>query len=289
MRTTNTAKIIRGALLTFFLVFAIFPLYWIVLTSLKDTKEIFTFPLIYFPSELSFESYGKLFQITDFALYIGNSFFVTILGSVGSLAFAVFSGYALSRCGFSKLKNKLLLVLYITQMVPTFLFMTPLYLMVAGVRGTDNLSMLAVVYMATNLSFGTIMSKSFFDRLPASIEESALVDGCSAIQALFQITIPLMKPALAAIFSFSFVGIWNELFMAVLFLNNPNKTTVAVALNSFISKAGVNWDVLSAGIVIALLPTMIIFAIAQKHIVAGLTDGGVKGQSFIRLLRRTYG
>ena len=88
---------------------------------------------------------------------------------------------------------------------------------------------------------------------------------------------PLTLPGVVAIFSFSFVNIWNELFLAVIFISSESKMTIPVALNSFISKSGVSWDVMSAGLVVALLPTIVIFAFCQKYIIAGLTDGGVKG------------
>lgn len=190
---------------------------------------------------------------------------------------SIFSGYASSRFPHKKGKNSLLLLLYFTQMVPPFILMTPLYTMMVKVRGVDNLFVLSIVYMVTVLAFCSIMAKSFFDRIPASLEEAAEIDGCTNMQALFRIILPLMAPGLAAIFSFAFVNIWNELFIAVLFISSPDKMTVPVALNSFISKAGISWDVMSAGLVMALLPTMIIFAFGQRFIVSGLTEGGVKG------------
>jgi len=267
----------RFVALALFLVFALLPLVWIVITSLKDPKEIFTFPLVYIPGKISFVSYQKLFRFNNFGLYFRNSLIVTVLGSLGSLLMAVFSGYALSRYKKHALKSKVLLVLYFSQMIPSFLLMTPLYIMIAKLGGLDKLWVLAIVYIATTLSFNTIMSKSFFDRIPVSIEEAAMVDGCTTSQSLFRIVIPMMAPGLAAIFSFSFVNIWNELFLAVMFLSDPAKTTIPVALNSFISKAGISWDILSAGLVVSLLPTMIVFAFGQKYIVVGLTEGGVKG------------
>lgn len=267
----------RFVALALFLVFALMPLVWIVITSLKDPKEIFTFPLVYIPGKISFVSYQKLFRFNNFGQYFRNSLIVTVLGSLGSLLMAVFSGYALSRYKKHALKGKVLLVLYFSQMIPSFLLMTPLYIMIAKLGGLDKLLVLAIVYIATTLSFNTIMSKSFFDRIPISIEEAAMVDGCTTSQLLFRIVIPMMAPGLAAIFSFSFVNIWNELFLAVMFLSDPAKTTIPVALNSFISKAGISWDILSAGLVVSLLPTMIVFAFGQKYIVAGLTEGGVKG------------
>jgi multiple sugar transport system permease protein len=120
------------------------------------------------------------------------------------------------------------------------------------------------------------MSKGFFERIPVSMEEAGLIDGCTKIGVLFRITVPMMLPGIAALFSFSFVNNWNELFTAALFLDSDKKMTVPVALYSFVSKAGIQWNVLGAGIIVALFPTMIVFAFAQKYIIAGLTQGAVK-------------
>jgi multiple sugar transport system permease protein len=162
-------------------------------------------------------------------------------------------------------------------MVPSFILMAPLFFTLSKLRLTNDRVVLAVVYAATTIAFGAIMAKSFFDHIPASIEEAALIDGCDPVNALFRVILPISLPGLVAIFSFAFVNIWNELFLAVMLISSDRKMTVPVALNSFISKAGVSWDIMSAGIVVALIPTMVIFAIGQKYIVAGLTEGGVKG------------
>jgi multiple sugar transport system permease protein len=103
------------------------------------------------------------------------------------------------------------------------------------------------------------------------------MDGCNLFQSIVHIVLPTTLPGIAAIFCFAFINIWNELFISVMIINKSSLYTIPVALNSFISKAGVSWDLMSAGIVVALLPTMIVFGIGQKYIVAGLTEGGVKG------------
>ena len=157
------------------------------------------------------------------------------------------------------------------------MIMLPLFMFFSKLKLVDNLPILAVIYVATVIAFCTIMSRSFFDRIPVSLEEAAKIDGCNLVQSIIHVVLPLTLPGIAAIFCFAFVNIWNELFIAVMMINKASKYTVPVALNSFISKAGVSWDLMSAGIVVSLLPTMIVFGIGQKYIVAGLTEGGVKG------------
>ena len=269
-------KFLKFIALMMFLILALVPLYWVIITSLKNSKEIYTFPIKYLPELISFESYRKLFAFTNFAIYFKNSLTVALIASFGALLISMFSGYAISRYSF-KFKKYILLSLFFTQMIPIFMVMVPLYEMFSKVRMLDKLITLIILYTNMMIPFSTIMAKAFFDRIPVSLEEAAEIDGCSKQQALFKIVLPLTLPGLAAIFSFSFINTWNELFLAVMFINSDAKMTIPVALNSFVSKMGVGWELMSAGIVIALLPTIIVFAFAQRYIVSGLTEGAIKG------------
>ncbi|GHU77413.1 sugar ABC transporter permease [Clostridia bacterium] len=273
----TTGGLFRFLALACFLAFAVLPLFWIFITSLKPTQEIFTFPLQYLPSKISLGGYQKLLGFAKFGTYFVNSLWVSLLAAFGGLIASVLAGFALSRLRGNRMSRSFLLFLYFTQMVPSFILMAPLFFTLSKLHLTNNRMVLAIVYAATTVAFGAIMAKSFFDHIPASIEEAALIDGCDALTALFRVILPISLPGLIAIFSFAFVNVWNELFLAVMLMSSDKKMTVPVALNSFISKAGISWDVMSAGIVMALIPTMVIFAIGQKYIVAGLTEGGVKG------------
>jgi len=270
-------RILRGLALLLFLLMAIGPLYWIFVTSLKGPKEIYTWPLKYWPSSPTLDSYRKLFSFSHFGRYFLNSLTVSLCASFAAMAVSVSSGFALSRFKSRRAKGNLLLALYFTQTIPTFILMVPLFTTLSKMGLVNRLSVLGVVYVSTVVAFSTIMSKSFFDRIPASLEEAAMIDGCSTFQSLFRVILPVTLPGMAALFSFAFINIWNELFLAVMLLLSDDKMTVPVALNSFISKAGISWDVMSAGIIMALLPTMVVFGIGQKYIVAGLTEGSVKG------------
>jgi len=270
-------KILKIIVLGIYLIAAILPFYWVLITSLKGPKEIYTFPIKYFPSKVTFESYKQLFSFANFGVYFKNSLLVSLSAALGAMIVSILAGYALSRYRKRNFRNSVLLAFYFTQMIPPFVLMTPLFTMLSKFQMIDKLSTLFILYVTMVTAFSSIMSKSFFDNIPISLEEAALIDGCNTIQVLFKIIFPLSLPGMAAIFSFSFVNIWNELFLAVMFIMSDEKRTIPVALNSFISKAGISWDIMSAGLVVALLPTMIVFAFAQKYIVSGLTKGAVKG------------
>ena len=269
------AKVIKWVLLSMYLIFAIFPVLWIFLTSVKPPYEVYTFPVKYLPSHISFENYKKLFTYSEFGKYFLNSVVVASLSSLISTFFAMLAGYSLSRSKEKKVYY-IVLFLFFAQMIPAYLVMIPQYVMFSRFHLIDKLIGVIIVYSGIGASFSTIMARGFFARIPKELEEAAMIDGCNRWQALFKVIIPLVLPGIAAVFSFSFVNSWNEVFVASLFLNNSEKYTVPVALYSFISKAGVNWGFLSAGLVVALVPTIIIFAFAQKYIVEGLTQGATK-------------
>ena len=269
--------IIRIIILACFFFAAVLPLFWIFVTSIKSGTELYAIPLVYWPKEPTFDAYRRLFTYSNFGQYFKNSLFATLSSSAVAMILSVMSGFALSRFRHKKMKASLELLFYFTQTIPSFMIMLPLFMFFSKLKLVDNLPILAVIYVATVIAFSTLMSKSFFDRIPVDLEEAAKIDGCNMAQSITHVVLPLTLPGIAAIFCFAFVNIWNELFIAVMMINKSSKYTVPVALNSFISKAGVSWDLMSAGIVVSLLPTMIVFGIGQKYIVAGLTEGGVKG------------
>ncbi len=269
------AKSFRFFFLSLYLLAAVVPLFWIFITSVKPSTEVYTYPLIYWPKHFTLENYKFLFLFANFSQYFKNSLFVSIISSLVAMSFATLSGYIMARYKF-KFKKTLIVFLFFAQMIPAYLIMIPQYKMFSDFGLINNLWGLIIVYVNIAVSFSTIMARGFFSRIPRSLEEAALMDGCSRVGAIFRITIPLSLPGLAAIFSFSFVNTWNELFTAALFLSSNSKLTVPVALYSFISKAGIQWNVMSAGLIVALLPTILVFAVAQRYIVAGLTQGAVK-------------
>lgn len=275
MNRKGLISIFRWIGLLFYLLIAVFPLFWIFITSIKPSQEVYTFPIKYFPSKPTLEAYKYLFNFAKFSIYFKNSIIVSLSASSISTIFALLSGYVLAKTNF-KGKYFLILFLFFVQMIPAYLLMVPQFSMFSKLGLINRLTGITFVYVGIGVSFSTIMARGFFLRIPTALEEAALIDGCTRIQAIAKIILPLMLPGIAAVFIFSFVNNWNELFTAVLFLNSEEKLTVPVALYSFISKAGIQWNVLAAGIVTALFPTIVAFAFAQKYIVQGLTKGALK-------------
>lgn len=266
----------RVVVLGGFLAFAIFPLYWIVITSLKGQQEIFALPIRYWPEKTTFLNYIEIFRISHFQVYIWNSFLVSLVASAVVVMIAMLGGYVLARFSFRG-KRQVMLGFLITQMIPMFIGMAPLYVMMSRMHILNSLASLMLVYTVMLIPFCTIIMSGFFQRIPTALEEAAMMDGCSRFSALFRVIMPIMLPGIAATFIFAFVQCWNELIMAVLFIDEESVKTIPVAMNAFIKKYDIEWGAMSAATVLSVIPTMLLFAFCQKYLVEGLTQGAVKG------------
>jgi multiple sugar transport system permease protein len=273
---TNPARVTRVIVLAIWLVITIFPLYWITITSLKEPGAIFSYPLTYWPEVISLENYVGLFEQAQFGTYLGNSLLVaTVAASVATLI-SMLSAYVLARFEFRS-KGALMMAFLVTQMIPAFIALGPLYLLMTQLKLVDNKFGLILIYIAVCIPFCTVMLRGFFANVPDALEEAAMIDGCSRIGALFRVIVPVMKPGIVAAFIFNFVNCWNELFLSVTLMNRDQNKTIPTALNGFITSYNIDWGSMSAAAVLTIIPTMVLFAFASRYIVQGLTAGAVKG------------
>jgi multiple sugar transport system permease protein len=269
-------RIIRIAFLAIWLIITVFPLYWITITSFKSPGAIFKYPLSYWPDKFTLQNYTGLFGQANFGVYLTNSLIVATVAGTVATAISLLSAYVLARFEFRS-KTALLMAALVTQMIPSFIALGPLYLMMTRLNLIDNRLGLILVYIAICIPFCTVMLRGFFENVPDSLEEAAMIDGCSRFGALFRVLLPVMKPAVVAAFIFNFVNCWNELFLSVTLMNSDANKTIPTALNGFISSFDINWGSMSAAAVLTIVPTMVLFAFASRHIVQGLTAGAVKG------------
>ncbi|OIK17164.1 sugar ABC transporter permease [Bacillus sp. MUM 116] len=269
-------RTLKVGFLSIFLAITIFPLYWIIITSFKTQKDIFSQPIQYWPKDFTLDNYIQIFKISHFQTYIFNSFLVSIVASFIVLIISLLGGYVLARFKF-KGKGQVIGGFLMTQMVPIFIGMAPLYMMMSNMQLINHLFSLMLIYTVMLIPFCTIIMVGFFQRIPATLEEAAMIDGCSRISALFKVIVPVLLPGIMATFIFAFVQCWNELIMAVMFIDEESVKTIPVAMNSFIKKYDIEWGAMSAGTVLSVIPTMILFAFCQKYLVNGLTQGAVKG------------
>jgi len=268
--------IVRVFILIFYLLMVLLPFYWLFITSVKPRMDILTTDIQYWPKHFTLDNYRVLWSASNFGVFLKNSVLVSIGTGVFTTCFAILGGYSLARYKF-KAKTAAVYGLLLTQMIPGVLVMIPTAILFSKVGLMNSMSGLIVIYIVGNIPFCLILMRSFFDRIPVDLEEAALIDGCSKMGALFRIVLPIMLPGIVATFVFAFIGAWNELLCAIMFISSDEFKTIPVGLSMFVQSYDINWGVMTAGAVMALLPSLIMFAIVQRFVVEGLTDGAVKG------------
>lgn len=260
---------------------ALYPILWVVGLSLSPhpTLEPRLWPL---PALLSLQNFADLLSARDahgsllFLRQLGNSVLISTLTAAVGLALATSAAYALSRFRFRG-RQTILSTLLGTQMFPATLMSVPLYAILDRLHLLNTLAGLVLVYATTAVPFSVWMLKGAFDTLPREIEEAAILDGATSFQIFFRVMLPLARPALAVTFLFSFMAAWNEFILAATFLDDPSRFTLPVALARLVGEYRTDWGHFAAGALLVSLPVVTLFFVLQRQLVAGLTQGSVKG------------
>lgn len=267
----------RFLLLFAYLLVVIFPFFWILSTAVKSSQgEIYAYPVIYWPDEPSLKNFVEIIRIGNFGNYFLNSLLTAGIGATGAVVVSIFAAYVMARFDF-KLKGAVLFLFLFTQMIPLFLGLAPLYQMLSRFGLSNTRTGLCLVYMSSMIPYSIVNLRGFFQGIPVSLEEAATIDGCTRLQALFKVVLPLIKPGIATTYIFSFINAWNDVFTANMLISSDELKTIPVALNSFILKFDIKWGELSAGVILSVIPSVILFAFIQKYMGQGLTAGAVKG------------
>lgn len=258
------------------MVFILFPFYWTFVTSVKPEEELYGTVVTYWPKHITFEAYGKLFTTTvNFLAAMKNSFIVAAMTTIVSLTASTMAAYAFSRYNFVGRKT-LMCIFLCNNMFPTVLLLIPLYTIMRKLGLLYTPTSLVLSYTTFTIPFSVWLLLGFLNDLPMSLEEAALVDGCNRGSAFLRIILPILGPCLVATGVYIFMTSWNEYTFAMMFTNTASRT-IPVALKSLIGQLGVQWDMLTAGGIITIIPVCIMFFFAQKRLVEGLTAGAVKG------------
>lgn len=262
--------------LVLLMVFILFPFYWTFVTSVKPEDELYGAVVTYWPKHITFEAYTKLFTTTvDFLTAMKNSFIVASLTTIVAPTASTLAAYAFSRYQF--VGRKLLMSIFLcNNMFPTVLLLIPLYSIMRKMGLLYTPASLILSYTTFTIPFSVWLLLGFLNDLPMSLEEAALVDGCNRGSAFIRIILPILGPSLVATGVYIFMQSWNEYTFAMMFTNTASRT-IPVALKSLIGQLGVQWDLLTAGGIITIIPVCIMFFFAQKRLVEGLTAGAVKG------------
>ncbi|MDR2630998.1 MAG: carbohydrate ABC transporter permease [Spirochaetaceae bacterium] len=266
----------RFVILAIFLLAVLLPMYWMIITSLKTNPEIINAQrLTYWPETFTAENYVALFKLFSYGGLLKNSVIVSVSTGICVTLLSILGGYSFARYKFRG-KETMLIFFMVTQMIPGILVIIPLYVILSRMGLVNTHIGLFIYYLIANLPFCVITMRSFFERIPYTLEEAARVDGCTRLQSLWRIVLPSMFPGIVAVFVFAFIGAWNELIAGTILINTPEMWTIPVGLKTLIGKYNVQWGILMAGATLALIPTAVMFAGMQKFVVEGLTAGAVK-------------
>jgi multiple sugar transport system permease protein len=266
----------RWALVAGFLVFTLFPVYWLVNSSLKGAGELFAFPPRYWPAAATVANYVDAVRQTRLgALYL-NSLWISSATCLVLMVLIVFSGYAMARFRFRG-KPWLVALFLLAQVLPHVVLLLPFFTMfrVAGLINTR--TALIVAYTVITLPFSVLTMRGFFSAIPVELDEAAMVDGCSRAGALLRVVLPAALPGLVATSIYGFINAWNELILAVVLINSPNLQTLPVGLSSLIDENRTEYGMLMAIAVLSLVPSLAFFGWIQRYLTTGLSAGAVKG------------
>lgn len=275
-RSKRMLDVLTYIVLIVTVVFAIFPILWAFLTSLKREKDIVTAQLQYIPREVTLDNYTTLWQRSGFPVLILNSAIVTVFTLLICLSLGTLASYSLSRYRFRG-RNVLLLLYLVVRMFPAILLLIPLFIMLRSLNLLDNRFGLALAYTAFLLPVCVWMMKGFFDAIPVDLEESARIDGCTRLSALSRIVLPLVAPGLIATAVFIGIGAWNEFLFALMLTTGQGSRTWPVGLQLMVGEFQLPWGSLSAGGIISIIPVIVLFGIVQQSLIRGITAGAVKG------------
>jgi multiple sugar transport system permease protein len=259
-----------------YVVFALFPLYWLLKVSVTPNDLLYSEGVRMWPSRTTLEHYIHVLRHSDFPTFFKNSVIVSGSTAIVVTACASLSGYALSRFSF-RAKYWIVALMLLTQMFPLVMLVAPIFKMLSPLGLTNSLTGLVFVYSAFNVPFATFLMQSFFDGIPRDLEEAAMIDGATKFTAFRQIILPLTLPGIAATLGFVFTAAWSELLFALMLINGNDAATFPVGLLTFVSKFSVDFGQMMAAGVLALIPAGLFFLLIQRHLVRGLTAGAVKG------------
>lgn len=273
-RTIGASVLLHGTLVLATLI-GLFPVLWILLSSFKPANRIQTseITLIDHPT---LENYRAVLFDTPFPTWFLNSVVVAGFTMVIGIAMSATCGYALSRFNFPG-KRSLMWVFLITQMFPVAVLIVPIYTIMANLGLIDTKLSLIIAYCTVAVPFCAWMLRGYFDTIPRELDEAAALDGLGPFGTFYRVILPLARPGLAVTAFYTFLTAWGEVAYAIAFLQTRKSLTLGAGLQQFVPQFNPQWHLLTAGSVMILIPALIVFFFAQKHLVAGLTAGGTKG------------
>ena len=254
------------------------PFLWMLLLSFKSDNEIVNMPLSW-PESLRFDNYARAFEVLDFPLMYRNTFIVVVCTQIFSLLFTFMSSFAISRMTFKngRTPDRFYLYFLLGLAVPVYILIFPIYRMNIIFDTLDTYLGLIIPYIALSVSFNTLLFVGFLRGFPKEIEEAAVMDGCGLYRLCLTVVAPIMKSVFVTVTIFNVIYVWNEFPLAVTFISDTSKYTISLMASMFKGKYSIDYSGIDAASVMIIIPQLVFYAIFQKYIISGMTEGAVKG------------
>ena len=271
-------RIVAYATIAVALAVTLFPVYWLASNSFKYDIDIFSVPPLWYPSNPTLKHYHEVFVERPFLLYGLNSLIIAVVTTIVSVSLGTLAGYALARFRYpGQWRYQISFWILSTRMMPPIVSIIPLYLAFNYFHLLNTKTAVVIAYTAFNLPFATWMMKSYFQDLPAELEEAAIVDGDTRWGAFLHVALPLARPGLAATAIFCLIIAWNEFLLALIVTLTEQSQTLPIGIAGRVTQYNTYWGEISAAGFLACVPIVIFAFIVQRHLVRGLSFGAVKG------------
>lgn len=258
------------------IIFFLFPVLWALSLSFRSLKDVFRYPPSLIPSHFTFENYTKVFNMTLIKTYLINSSIYVLFTAIGTMLLSIPAAYAFSRMQ-NKIKGPLLIGILAFQMISPLVIAIPIYGYFQQFHLLNNYLGIIIAYIAIQLPFTTWLMKGYFDSIPVSIEEAAMIDGCTRFQSLTKIVLPLSLPGFATALIFIVIQSWGQFLMPFILLSSSRLFPMTLGLYQYQVSESIHTNLIAAASIISIIPAILIFLVLQKFIVKSLTRGAVKG------------
>lgn len=272
------AKILSYAGLGIFTLLMMVPFLFVIMLSFKNNTDILMNPLA-LPDSLDFSNYVNAIKTLDPFRLIGNTLFVAVVTMAIEMVVTFLSAVALTRMVFKKerTQNFLYSFMLLGLAIPVYVLLFPIYRMTVLFHLKGSYFSLILPYIATSVSFNTLIFTGFLREFPTEIEEAAIIDGCSLWQTIYRIIVPIVKPVLVTVFIFNVLYIWNEFPLAVTLIDDASKATISLGISMFKGRYSIDYGGIIAASLMIMTPQVIFYGFFQKYIIEGMTAGAVKG------------
>ena len=257
------------------LVFTLFPVFWIFISSVKTNTEVFAYPPSFIPENFTLSAYFNIFNDEDKLRFFFNSYFIAIIVTILTLLISILSGYSFSRFDF-KLKRILNLSIISTQTIPPITLLIPYFGIVVTFKIFDTYLALVLTYLVFTIPYATLMMTSYFNTLPKELDDAVLMDGGSNFTALCRVIMPISLPGIVATCVYTFLLCWNEFLFALTLTKSYEMRTVPIGIQLLMGQHAYEWNEMMAMSIIGTVPILFLYLFAQKYFLAGLTSGSVK-------------